>query len=504
MKTLDLILSKNRMGIVTLMVIGMIAGSCTKDDESPVCLTCSDDINSFLETLTYNSDDLLNVQETDGLPSKRTVKDKTPGEITTEKGIIKSCTKTAYSLEQNFEEVAILRPTIGVLWPGAMVIGNQSLMDGLPEPLTLPRSEVQLRLDLPGIGENGNILVTNPNNGNVQAKIDEALDWWNNNQYQEGYVNASNSSIKKATSYSSKQLSLDVGLNVEWATGNLASEFGYNTSTEKFVAMMVYKQAFYTITMETPPTPASVFNPNVTLEDVQRLIDGNTPPAYVSSVIYGRLIMFRLETTVNSTSLELEAALSYASGIRVNATMEAKVKEILTSSTMTAVTIGGNAEIASESVSAKNFGDLEKIIKGNNAVYSKSNPGVAIAYTVRYLKDNGLLKMGYTTDYTATECVESPTLPASFKLENHGWYNVRYNHTYKDNLGETKRGGSGTLLLLQNKKSFYPAGAYDLRVTLEYNNGSSWKHWKDYWLKPGENRCIKTEGTLFGRKVGGC
>lgn len=504
METINLHLLSHRIKIIFLIAAGMTAVSCTKDDESPICETCSDDINSYVEALIYNPNDLLNVRETEGLPSKRTVKDTAQGDETTEGGVTTTCTKTSYNLEQNFDEVAILRPTNGIVWPGALVIGNQSLMDGLPEPLPLPRGEVQLRVDLPGIGENGNIIVTDPNNGNVQAKIDEALDWWNNNQYQEGYVNASNSSVKKATSYSSKQLSLDVGLNVEWASGNVASEFSYNSSSEKFVAMMVYKQAFYSVTMETPSTPASVFGPNTTVETVQKMIDGGTPPAYVSSVVYGRIIMFRLETTLNSTSVELEAALSYASGVKVDATIEAKVKEILAKSTMTVVTIGGNAEIASEAVSAKDFGDLETIIKGKNAVYSKSNPGVAIAYTVRFLKDNSLAKMGYTTDYTATTCEESLTPAASFKLENGGWYNVRFKFSYTDNSGAPQSGSSGTLLLDQNKKVNFPAGSHNIKVTVEYNNGSSWKHWRDYSVNAGQNRCLKTSGTLFGRKIGNC
>lgn len=480
--------------------------SCMIDDPSPICQTCSDDINNYVESLSYNTDELLNVQETQGLPSRRTVTGKAADGQTTGNGVTTTCTKTSYNLEQNFEEVAILRPTNGIVWPGALVIGNQSLMDGLPEPLPLPRSEVKLRVDLPGIGENGNITVTAPNNGNVQAKIDDALDWWNNNQYEEGYVNASNSSVKKATSFSSKQLSLDVGLNVAWATGNLASEFNYNTSSEKFSAMMVYKQAFYTITMETPLTPASVFDPNTTLETVQKLVDKGTPPAYVSSVVYGRIIMFRLETTLNSTSAELEAALSYASGIKVDATIEVKVKEILAKSTMTAVTIGGNAEIASEAVSAKDFGDLEKIIKGKNAVYSKSNPGVAIAYTVRFLKDNSLAKMGYTTDYTATSCEESKTAAASFKLENQGWYNVRFIRSYIDPSGSAKYFTGRTLLLDQNMKVDFPPGSYNIEVTLEYSNGSSWKHWKDYSISAGQNKCVKTSGDLLfiGRKIGNC
>jgi len=47
---------------------------------------------------------------------------------------------------------------------------------------------------------------------------------------------------------------------------------------------------------------------------------------------------------------------------------------------------------------------LVPIITGDNAVYSRNNPGVLIAYAVKYLKDDKVAKLGYTTEYTATEC----------------------------------------------------------------------------------------------------
>ncbi len=46
----------------------------------------------------------------------------------------RTCVSTTFDLKNNFEDIAILRPTQDVIWPGALVEANQSLLDGLPEP----------------------------------------------------------------------------------------------------------------------------------------------------------------------------------------------------------------------------------------------------------------------------------------------------------------------------------------------------------------------------------
>ena len=63
------------------------------------------------------------------------------------------------------------------------------MLDGVPTPLEIGRATTNLKIDLPGMGENGSLVVENPNNSSVQEKIDGALEWWNNNAYQDGYVN---------------------------------------------------------------------------------------------------------------------------------------------------------------------------------------------------------------------------------------------------------------------------------------------------------------------------
>ena len=258
-------LSTKGTKIITFLylIIFLIAGnSCSKDDgsENDPINPEANDINIFFQNLNYDADQLLGAVDTGGESLLKTAGEST-SDTATEEGVTTTCVKVAYNLKANFEDVAILRPTDGIIWPGALVAGNQSMRDGLPEPFTLERAPMTIRLDLPGIGEAGNITVEDPRNSNVQAEIDQALEHWNTNAYQEGYVNPSNSSYAASTSYSSKQMSLEVGMNTEWATGDVSAQFNYETTSTSRVAIMVFKQVFYTITMDTPNNPSDVSTP---------------------------------------------------------------------------------------------------------------------------------------------------------------------------------------------------------------------------------------------------
>ncbi|NBB73292.1 MAG: hypothetical protein GVY35_06360 [Bacteroidetes bacterium] len=108
-------------------------------------------IGDYLAGLNYDANALLNVQSSDAAREPVDTTSTTEQDGTTQR----ICTRTTYTLQNNFEEVAILRPTQDVVWPGALVEANQSLLDGLPEPARFARAPVKIRVDLPGIGENG-------------------------------------------------------------------------------------------------------------------------------------------------------------------------------------------------------------------------------------------------------------------------------------------------------------------------------------------------------------
>lgn len=376
-------------------------------DDEPAGVETGAGIDAYVASLSYDAEEMLNVQDTGNQDRKQT--QLGDPEVTDEwvPGVgEKHCVRTRYNLQQNFDKLAIMRPTQGVVWPGAIVKGNQSLSDGLPEPVTLARAPITISIDLPGIGENGVKVVNNPTQSSVQSAIDEALEWWNANAYQDGYVNAASSAFNWSTSYSSEQTGFGLGLNMEWASGEVATVFNTSTTTEKHVVTGAFQQAFYTITFDTPSSPGAVFDPSVTVEDARRQINSSSPPAYIASVTYGRIIAVRMETTYNATTTDVEGAFKYSAGItQASGTLETKYKQILSNSTFTAITLGGNAAVATELLSdAASFQGMLKVIQGENAIYSRSNPGVPISYTVRYLANNAIARLGSTTDYTATEC----------------------------------------------------------------------------------------------------
>jgi len=433
-------------------------------------------INTHVSGLAYDGKQLLNVQDIAAGSVERTAQG-TPEVVPEPYGSnLVVCQKVDYSLEENFDDVAILRPTAGIIWPGALVKANQALLDGMPEPITLAPAPVTLRVDLPGIGDHGTFQVASPSNSAVQSGLDASLAWWNDNAYQDGYRNASNSSFATSTAFSSEQLALDVGLNVKWCSGKVGAHFAFTSSNKSSMAMMVYKQVFYTVTVDVPSTPASMFADSVMPSVLAAQMTSAAPPAYVHSVNYGRIIMFRMETSEAVRSADMKATMEYAAGADVDMTMETKYKSILQRASINVITIGGDAEASAEAVKAEKFGDLYPIITGKNALYSKSNPGVPIAYTVRFLKDNSVAKMGFTTTYTSNDC---STMKEGRLTVHHGGAYVARAYTRYIPWGETqtKTIGTGNYTAGFDKVLVVPAGATQVELWAEAATGIVWDPW---------------------------
>lgn len=490
--------------------LGSLLYSCDfgKNDEPIKISPDAETIGEYLKGLNNDPNNILNVQSISG--SSQRTQTGTNTQNTNFSGGYTECKTVTYDLRNNFEDIAILRPTNGIIYPGALVIADEATLGGLPTPAGVDRAPVDLRIDLPGIGEEGSFTVDSPSNSNVQSALDGVLEYWNANAYQEGYVNAANSSYVAKTSYSSRQLSMDLGLNVEWARGDVSSQFSYESTNTERVAMMVFKQVFYSVTMDPPTNPGNVFGPSATQADIEAKFGPNSPPAYVQAVNYGRIIMFRMVTTESATDAELEGTLNYATGLtNVSGTVETKYKSILNKSSITVVTIGGNASVASNAVEAKTFADLNYIITGDNAVYSRNNPGVPISYKLHYLKDNTTAKLGYTTEYQVKTCtdVKYPAKDVSLNNKN-GFLGVtmRFTIAYK-----TKSGGntynqtiaSGDISTNTKKVKTVPAGAFDIRITVEYKDGFKWKFLSDYEYSKPTQLCLESTQTFTSVTVRG-
>lgn len=470
---------------ITLVILLLVISACSKDtidlpdQNQGVSGAEADSINDYITKLSYDPDVLLNVQSDPGSES-RVISNSSNNNL----GEVTECRTNEFDIRSNFEDVAIFDPTLGVVYPGALVIGNNQMLDGSPQPLQIERASMQLRLDLPGIGEGGTLDVQKPDYGTVQTALDDGLEYWNSEIAPQGYEIASNAYYESTTAFTSKQMSLDLGVGVEWASGSsFESQFSYNSTSTKRVAAILYRQVFYEVTMVTPDSPSDVFGSSVDLNKVKSLMDSDTPPAYVSSVQYGRIIMVRMETTSTETSVELDAALEYASiGKDVNADVEAKYKSILEQSTINVVTIGGNAEVASKVITGSDVassGGLNYVIN-EGALYSRDNPGAPIAYTIKYLKDNRIAKMGYNTDYRLEECKKYSYEHKNARLKKTIGVDVRFRFSYKQKGSQTTK--QTNWKKVDEKNIFFnmtpPDGAHDVHIQFQY--------WDITWKTMGE------------------
>lgn len=503
------LISFSSQAFFCFLLLHVFSACDTGSDQEPIKTSPdAETISEYLLNLGTDPNNLLNVQKISGSSQRTETGSKSTN--TNFSGGYTECKTVTYDLKNNFEDVAILRPTNGIIYPGALVIADEATLGGLPTPAGVDRGPANLRIDLPGIGEEGSFTVDKPSNSNVQAALDNVLEFWNANAYQEGYVNAANSSYVARTSYSSRQLSMDLGLNIEWARRDVSTQFNYESSNTERVAMMVFKQVFYSVTMDAPLNPGSVFGPEAKQADIESKFGPNTPPAYVQAVNYGRIIMFRMTTTESATDAELEGTLNYATGLtNVSGTVETKYKSILNKSSITVVTIGGNASVASKAVEAKTFGDLNYIITGDNAVYSRNNPGVPISYKLHFLKDNTSAKLGYTTEYQVKTCSDKlyPSRDVSLNNKN-GFLGVtmRFSiaYKYKSN-GNTysKTISSGDISTNTKRVKTIPAGSFDIRITVEYKDGFKWKFLSDYDYSKPTALCLESTQTITQVKIKG-
>lgn len=431
-------------------------------------------IRTYIQALKYDPRDLLSLEES-GTPTPLPPKTKTNAGNS-----VIICTNTNRSLQKELSDVAILSPTAGVVFPGALVRANRRLAEGKPDPIGLARAPVTIRLDLPGLGARATRTVENATASNIQAAIDEVLELWNAEAGSQGYVNKARSFLSIAKAYSRQQLALDLGFSSKWTGGDVSSKLNVASSGEMSVAVAFFKQVFYSVVFDTPVDPSSVFAPAVALSDVKAVIDDDNPPAYVRSVDYGRIIMVKMETASSETKMSMEGALKQVTsgGVEVGGSVDGKYAQIIDNSTFTVVALGGNAEAAASITQPGDLGKLHDIIQ-RGAQYTRQNPGAPISYTVAFLKDNQIATLGFTTNYTEQECVQHNN--GMVQMEHAGAYVAKFAVSWEE---QDANGAYAARTWESGKKTAgftaqvdLPGDARNVRVEAWAATGLVWDPW---------------------------
>ncbi len=367
-----------------LFLIGIFTLSqtaCQNNDPEPVKKGPSQE-----EIVTFNHDvnDLSEFEQPAEQVEPAVLSADDPARDTEDESL--ECYTTYYKAAPGFDELLALDPTSDVIYPGALVKG-ESIPTGEYLPIVANRDSITLSISLQNITGSPTIKIGDPKLSSVREGIKKILD-----QEVNGATPAKiNYEISQV--YSKEQLNLALGVNYRSAGTKVSSSFDFESSTYKYKYILKFLQVYYTIDMDIPSDPSELFTE---LPDLASL--GSTSPVYVSTVTYGRMIIYTIESNYSKTEIDAAFSASFVSG---GGSIEASYEKVISESIIKALVIGGSGETASKTINGP--GQVyEYISTGGN--YSKDSPGAPLSYKLRFIKNNAIARVVLSSEYFVRTC----------------------------------------------------------------------------------------------------
>ncbi|HEU0035076.1 MAG TPA: thiol-activated cytolysin family protein [Kofleriaceae bacterium] len=297
---------------------------------------------------------------------------------------------------RQYDRIVAYAANSDALYPGAIVSAD-SVLTGLFTQIVLPRAPATISVSLENLGGSKKAVIDEPSLSAYRDALSGILDAEVTgstpaNQYSE---------IEQV--HSESQLDMALGVQASWGLGiaSLKSSFDFSKQEIRSRYVVRYTQAYYTVDLDAPAVPSALFAPQVRLADVQDKMDEQHPPAYVSSVTYGRMVVFTFESEYSAEEMGAALDFAYSGGVDVSGDVSVTYKDIISRSKITAFILGGDAGTAATTIDS--YDALIAFIKeGGN--YSRQSPGAPIAYKLSYLKDNSPARMSFTTTYDVKDC----------------------------------------------------------------------------------------------------
>ncbi|MCK4825873.1 thiol-activated cytolysin family protein, partial [bacterium] len=202
-----------------------------------------------------------------------------------------------YEAAAGFDEQLVLNPQTDVIYPGALVKG-ESILDGTYTLIPATRKPITISTSLTG-GNVTSVVVEDPKLSTVR----EAVNTLMKQTYDVPYANMG-FTVEQA--YSEQQI--DLSLRASYKTGILNVKGGFDFSNTKIKTRLIAKfiQNYYTLDMDLPKQPSDLFE-----KDVDRVLFGTLMPMYVSTVTFGRMALFTIESELEETDVRAYLSASY-------------------------------------------------------------------------------------------------------------------------------------------------------------------------------------------------
>lgn len=314
-----------------------------------------------------------------------------------------NCVVSRYSITETPREITIFSPDADILWPGSLLQGDK-YAGGLGSLGELPiRQRAPLKVFIDLLTEDVTRTVQNPDAASVAVAVGNLVQAATN----AGHVAGSSIFFDQTTTHSLQQASLNLGISVNYLGTQVQSSLSYNESVEEHTLTAYFTQKMFTVSVVQPQTPSEFFSDEFTaarLNDQIELgrIGPDNLPTYISSVVYGRMLMLTMTSThsVENMRAALTASRDGIGSGSVNATH----LKVLDESRIRVSTVGGVDDGVEGLITS---GRLSEYFAAD-APLTAARP---LSYTVRNLADNSIAKVSETTVYAINECTPADRTP---------------------------------------------------------------------------------------------
>jgi thiol-activated cytolysin len=320
-----------------------------------------------------------------------------------------TCVTRTVTWAPEFSEHYIIQPFTEVIYPGALIDGNTILTGSYRPIISDDRDTITLSMSLWGSqGGSASIQVPRPSNlSEVRAAISQMLMQAAPNLTQ-AFINFEIEEVR-----SEKEAELKLAAHFKGWGAKISGSYGWSNTEVKTRYLVKFYQIYYSIDMDIPAQACQFFDPVPSPEEASDMFEGSNP-VYVSSVKYGRMVYFMVESSYAEQEVEKALEVAFSKwGKELSVDFSQRDKEVLENSTIKALIIGGSADGAVQ-VFTDRLAGLENFIV-SEAEYSANSQGAPLAYTLRFLKDNSVATVVLPSSYTVQDCfVTCPQTVAQF------------------------------------------------------------------------------------------
>ena len=348
------------------------------------------------------------VIDTDAREKKMTVSVQASdgGETETLENVSFSCTYTTHDVIENHDAILNLGGDQSKIKPGLILQGD-SFKNGVLSTIPLARSPLTLSIAL--AVDNPNVEVDNPNTASLQQGVSTL-------QQRVGTLPGDLPAMVNFQMWevdSVSQMGLEIGAHAAYdnmlADVDFEASFAGSNSQRQYTIVSRLMQPMYTISFadDMIATPSDFFADTVSQKDWNDQVAlGNVstenPPVFISSVTYGRLVVYSATSTLAESATEVRTALEasyrkYEGGVEMSLAQQ----EMLSSMEIKVLAVGGNA---TDVVNAIQTGDYSLLFENADATSA-----VPISYEVKAISG----ARPTATTASATTYVEEECTPLS-------------------------------------------------------------------------------------------